>query len=185
MKVPWRSNLVIYRATDTHFEAHGMLDCILAREVAPNIAVRHMAELGAAKEAWRDKLMRCPFMVLGDDIAVSAVDVVVGWSACDAATVPVDLAVEGDGVILNWTSPFCTYERAGAAYKLQGSDHLFCSTMLLPTRLPLNTDAFIGPLQRLREKTVERQIESSRIILSENGTHNLIRGSDFTLMGAL
>jgi len=185
MKVPWRSNLVCYRETDTHFEAHSMLDFIMPLEIAPSIAVRHMADLGASRESWRAKLMQCPFMVLGDDIAVSALDVVVGWRESDAATLPAELTVEGDGVFLNWTAPFCTYERSGTAFRLTSSDHLFCSTMLLPTRLPLNTDAFIGPLQRLRENSVERQIESSRIILSENGTHNLIRGSDFTLMGVL
>lgn len=180
MKLPWQSNAVIYRTVDGECVAQCEAAFIFVREVAPTVSVSQLKSVDANHNAFKQKLRECPFMVV-DDVAYNCDGALESWDQYAVITSP--LHMEDQCVYVNFAAPMTFYTRCGSgAYTFQNAGSVFCKTLCMPLKFD---PAITHRLQNYRDKSIQGQVQSSRIFLGESGKYDCYSAADFTRLHSL
>jgi hypothetical protein len=174
MKLPWQSSVVFYRTEGDLCVAEREATFIFTREVAPVLSASSMREAGSQVAEFHAKLRSCPFMVI-DDVAISCEGTCQGWE--DYAALPNHMTVEDECVVVNFCAALSFYEKKDSTYHFKNAGSLFCTVMCMPRAFHSSA---IPRLQAYRKRTINTQINSSRIFLGDVTTYTCYNAADFS-----
>ena len=175
IKLPWRSRAIRYEDVGFgQYEASEEVEIVLVREAVSEICVRTLRDVAKSSQSMASKLRHCPFMMLGPTTAVSAQRVVYTWNDDDYAVVPSTLVNEGDVVYLNYDTQIDCY-----APGFQSGQPVFCTTMCLPRCIHAGV---IPKLQNYREHTIQKQMDSWRILIQNTESYDCYNAATMTMV---
>jgi hypothetical protein len=157
---------------------------VIVRETVPFITVAKMDTLRSLNAECEGRIRKTPFLLLARDGAVEAVSLA-GREAFDDSSHPVvdsPSCVDGDVIMVDWTSPLTVFEWHSEHHVLSSQGHIHSSTMCLPRRLWESDIAF---LCRCREEHLQKQLAHGRLVLADGLVVSLYEGVAFNHLKTL